>query len=293
MRGRIIKAVAGFYYTYAEDGEIYACKAKGIFRKEGIKPLVGDEVEMKVTDTKDMEGNVEAIHDRKNSLVRPAVANVDQVFVVFAVADPDPSLLLLDRFLVRMHRYRLPVVICFTKADLAPEKAEELCRIYRGSECRLIVASSRTGQGMQEIRSCLSGKTSVTAGPSGVGKSTIANALQREIQMETGEISRKLGRGRHTTRHVQLVPVSADTFLVDTPGFTSLYLPQMEEEELKDCFPEFYPYEGKCRFLGCRHVNEPDCAVRRAVESGQIEKERYDGYVMLQEELKEILSHRW
>ena len=293
MRGRIIKAVAGFYYTYAEDGQVYACKAKGIFRKEGIKPLVGDEVLMKVTDEKDMEGNVESILPRRNCLTRPAVATVDQVFVVFAAADPDPSLLLLDRFLVRMHSYGLPVVICFTKADLDPAKAEDLCRIYRDSRCRLIVSSSRTGQGMKEIRSCLAGKTSVTAGPSGVGKSTIANALQEEIRMETGEVSRKLGRGRHTTRHVQLVPVGPDTFLVDTPGFTSLYLPQMEEDELKKCIPEFYPYEGKCRFPGCRHVNEPSCAVRDAVVNGKIEKERYEGYLTLMEELKEILSHRW
>ena len=247
MQGKIIKGIAGFYYIYAEDDNVYECKAKGIFRKDKFKPLVGDNVEITVLDEEGKEGSVTAILPRKNSLIRPAVANVDQAFVIFAMEDPKPNFLLLDRFLIMMEQQQIPAVICFNKKDL----------------------------------------TTVVAGPSGVGKSSITNCMQGEIQMETGEISRKLKRGKHTTRHSQVIPVEKDTFLVDTPGFSSLYLTDMEEEELRDYFPEFLQYEPNCRFQGCRHIHEPDCAVKEALKMKKISSLRYEDYLALYEELKE------
>lgn len=288
MQGKIIKGIAGFYYVYAEDANTYACKAKGIFRKDGIKPLVGDNVEIQVLDDKDMEGNLIHILPRKNALIRPAVANVDQAFVIFAMEDPKPNFMLLDRFLIMMEREGVPAVVCFNKSDLAGQ--DELLRlrqIYEGCGYRVILSSAEKGEGMDEIREVLRGKTTVVAGPSGVGKSSITNRMQGEIRMETGEISRKLKRGRHTTRHSQVIPVGEHTFLVDTPGFSSLYLTDMEEQELKGYFPEFSRYEGECRFQECRHVHEPDCGVKAALERGELSALRYENYLGLYEELKE------
>ncbi|WP_373216053.1 ribosome small subunit-dependent GTPase A [Ruminococcus sp. 5_1_39BFAA] len=288
MRGKIIKGIAGFYYIYAENGETYECKAKGIFRKDNFKPLVGDDVEIAVLDEKEKEGSVTAILPRKNSLIRPAVANVDQAFVIFAMEDPKPNFLLLDRFLVMMEQQEIPVVVCFNKKDLASEQeSEKLARIYEGCGYRVVLSSTLKGEGLEEIREILRGKTTVVAGPSGVGKSSITNCMQGEIKMETGEISRKLKRGRHTTRHSQVIPVEKDTFLVDTPGFSSLYLFDMEEEELKGYFPEFRKYEDYCRFQGCRHIHEPDCGVKEALSRQEISSLRYEDYLELYQELKE------
>lgn len=288
MRGKIIKGIAGFYYIYAEDNEVYECKAKGIFRKDNKKPLVGDNVEITVLNEQEKEGSITAILPRKNSLIRPAVANVDQAFVIFAMENPKPNFMLLDRFLIMMEQEEIPAVICFNKKDLA--SSEDLAFLYDTySSCgyRVILSSTLSGEGMEEIRNILKGKTTVVAGPSGVGKSSITNAMQEEVHMETGEISKKLKRGRHTTRHSQVIPVSRDTYLVDTPGFSSLYLMNMEEQELKDYFPEFREYEGKCRFQGCRHIHEPQCAVKEALENKKISNLRYEDYVGLYEELKE------
>lgn len=288
MRGKIIKGIAGFYYIYAENEEVYECKAKGIFRKDNQKPLVGDNVEIEVLDEKEKEGSITAILPRKNSLIRPAVANVDQAFVIFAMENPKPNFMLLDRFLIMMEQEKVPVVICFNKKDLGTaEELEMLCETYRGCGYPVILSSTLSGEGMDEIRRCLKGKTTVVAGPSGVGKSSITNALQKDVFMETGEISRKLKRGKHTTRHSQVIPVDKDTCLVDTPGFSSLYLMNMEEQELKSYFPEFHEYEDKCRFQGCRHVHEPQCAVKEAVENHKISRLRYEDYLGLYEELKE------
>ena len=287
MRGRIIKGIAGFYYVYAENGVLYECKARGLFRRQGVKPLVGDEVLMEVTHEKDEEGNVTEILPRKNALIRPAVANVDQALVVFAFQDPEPNYLLLDRFLSMMRFQKVPVNICFSKADLAdPEQRERVFSLYRHSGAKVLAASAVTGEGVEEVKKFLTGYVTVVAGPSGVGKSSLANLLQQDIVMQTGEISRKLKRGKHTTRHSQLIPAGGSTFLVDTPGFTSLYLPAMTDEELKDTFPEFAPYEERCRFQGCRHLREPDCVVKEAVESGEIPLQRYENYLSLLEELK-------
>ena len=251
MQGKIIKGIAGFYYIYAEDDNIYECKAKGIFRKDNLKPLVGDNVEITVLDEEAKKGSVTTVLPRRNSLIRPAVANVDQAFVIFAMENPKPNFLLLDRFLIMMEQQGIPAVICFNKKDIGEEKElERLYKTYTGCGYQVILSSTFSGEGMEEIKKVLRGRTTVVAGPSGVGKSSITNCMQGEVQMETGEISKKLKRGKHTTRHSQVIPVEKDTFLVDTPGFSSLYLTDMEEDELRDYFPEFVKYEPNCRFQG-------------------------------------------
>lgn len=288
MQGKITKGIAGFYYVYAEDGEVYECKAKGIFRKDNRKPLVGDNVEIQVLDAQEKEGSISAILPRKNQLVRPAVANVDQAFVIFAVEDPKPNFMLLDRFLIMMEREQIPTVICFNKKDLeSGREGEEWKEIYEKCGYPVILSSTKNGEGVEAIRRALEGKTTVVAGPSGVGKSSVTNCVQSGVFMETGEISRKLKRGRHTTRHSQVIPVGRDTFLVDTPGFSSLYLTDMEEQELKSYFPEFAVYEPQCRFQECRHVKEPGCGIKEAVEAGRISRLRYGNYLGLYQELKE------
>lgn len=288
MQGKIIKGIAGFYYIYAEDGNVYECKAKGIFRKDNFKPLVGDNVEITVLNEEEKEGSVTSILPRRNSLIRPAVANVDQAFLIFAMENPKPNFLLLDRFLIMMEQREIPAVICFNKKDVGDkDEMEKLYEIYTGCGYRVVLSSTYEGEGMDEIREILNGKTTVVAGPSGVGKSSITNCMQGEVQMETGEISKKLKRGKHTTRHSQVIPVEKNTFLVDTPGFSSLYLTDMKEEELRDYFPEFVMYEPQCRFQGCMHIHEPGCAVKEALSEGKISQQRYDNYLALYEELKE------
>ena len=288
MQGKIIKGIAGFYYIYAEDGNVYECKAKGIFRKDNFKPLVGDNVEITVLNEEEKEGSVTSILPRRNSLIRPAVANVDQAFLIFDMENPKPNFLLLDRFLIMMKQQEIPAVICFNKKDVGEkEEMEKLYEIYTGCGYRVVLSSTYEGEGMDEIHEILKGKTTVVAGPSGVGKSSITNCMQGEVQMETGEISKKLKRGKHTTRHSQVIPVEKNTFLVDTPGFSSLYLTDMKEEELRDYFPEFVMYEPQCRFQGCMHIHEPGCAVKKALSEGKISQQRYDNYLALYEELKE------
>ena len=288
MQGKIIKGIAGFYYIYAEDGNIYECKAKGIFRKDNFKPLVGDNVEITVLNEEEKEGSVTSILPRRNSLIRPAVANVDQAFLIFAMENPKPNFLLLDRFLIMMEQQEIPAVICFNKKDVGDkDEMEKLYEIYTGCGYRVVLSSTYEGEGMDEIHEILKGKTTVVAGPSGVGKSSITNCMQGEVQMETGEISKKLKRGKHTTRHSQVIPVEKNTFLVDTPGFSSLYLTDMKEEELRDYFPEFVMYEPQCRFQGCMHIHEPGCAVKEALSEGKISQQRYNNYLALYEELKE------
>ena len=294
MQGKIIKGIGGFYYVHCTDGSVYECRAKGIFRKDHQKPLVGDDVEISVLDPVEKEGSVTRLLPRKNSLIRPAVANVDQAFVIFAAESPKPNFLLLDRFLIQMEREGIPSVICFNKTDLVSgTEKERLAEIYQKSGYRVVFASVREDIGTGEIRSLLVGKTTVVAGPSGVGKSSLTNLMQEEVQMETGEISRKLKRGRHTTRHSQIIPVAEHTYLVDTPGFTSLYLSEVGEQELKDFFQEFQPYEDQCRFLGCRHIHEPDCGVKAALERGEISRQRYEDYTAIYEELKEKEKRRY
>ncbi len=288
MQGKIIKGVGGFYYVHAQDDSIYECRAKGIFRKDKIKPLVGDNVEISVLDKEKKAGNVDAILPRRNVLIRPAAANVDQALVVFAVASPKPNLNLLDRFLISMEQQDIPVVICFNKTDLTNQ--EELLRLQKiydrcGSRVRFVSVEQQAG--IDELQEILEGKTTIVAGPSGVGKSSLTNVLQSEVQMEVGEVSRKIDRGKHTTRHTELIVLRHGTYFLDTPGFSSLYLQGIEYNELKDYFPEFVPYEPYCRFQGCMHLSEPDCAVKEALAKEEISQSRYDNYVLLAAELKD------
>ena len=287
MTGKIIKGISGFYYVYVEGAGLYECKAKGAFRKQKIKPLVGDNVEIAVIDEANKLGNVEKILPRKNELIRPAVSNIDMALVIFASAKPDPNFNLLDRFLCMMEYQKVPVTICFNKIDLVDqEKLKEYSGIYEPAGYNVIFTCTKTKEGLGSIRSLLEGKTTTVAGPSGVGKSSIINCLQSDITMETGTISEKIERGKHTTRHSEIIPVSHDTYIMDTPGFSSMDVPGFEKENLWTCYPEFVRYELYCRFIGCSHINEPDCGVKAAVEDGEISPVRYENYKLLYEELK-------
>ncbi|MFR5601943.1 MAG: ribosome small subunit-dependent GTPase A [Lachnospiraceae bacterium] len=288
MTGKIIKGIAGFYYVHDGQGKIYSCKAKGVFRNRKIKPLVGDNVRFTVLDEETAEGNVDEILERKNELIRPAVANVDQALVIFSVASPTPNFNLLDRFLVMMEAQQVPVLICFNKLDLTEDKEmERLQNIYESAGYPVYFTSTYEGNGIEQIRSLVHGKTTVLAGPSGVGKSSLTNLLHPDAGMETGSVSEKIQRGKHTTRHSQLFFVDEETYMMDTPGFSSMYIEDMAPEDLKHCFPEFAAYEDDCRFLGCVHMGEPVCGIKQAVQEEKISKSRYDNYRLLYQELKD------
>lgn len=287
MQGKIMKGIAGFYYVHVAGSGIYECKAKGVFRSQNIKPLVGDNVELSVLDEERKTGNIEKILPRKNELIRPAVANVDQALVIFAAAKPKPNFNLLDRFLITMMHQEVPVVICFNKQDIVSE--EELCLLketYESAGYQLHFTSALEQKGVDELRDILQGKTTTVAGPSGVGKSSLINILQPEAEMETGAISEKIERGKHTTRHSELFALDEESFIFDTPGFSSIFLPDFEKEDLKEYFPEFAEYEPYCRFQGCVHLQEPDCGVKEALEEKKISSIRYENYKLLYEELK-------
>lgn len=292
MQGKIIKGIAGFYYVHIIGAGVYECKAKGIFRKEKIKPLVGDNVEIDIISEEEKTGNINCILERKNELIRPAVANIDQAMVIFAAAKPKPNFNLLDRFLIMMEQQQVETVICFNKQDLATE--EELRKLeetYQKCGYHTLFTSATKEEGVDEVKKVLEGKTTTVAGPSGVGKSSLINLLQAEIEMETGNISEKIERGKHTTRHSQLIHIKDNTYIMDTPGFSSLYLMGFEKEELKEYFKEFKEYEPECRFLGCSHIHEPDCGVKQALEEGKISRIRYDDYVAMYEELKNVKKY--
>lgn len=287
LQGKIIKGIAGFYYVICEHNIIYECKAKGIFRKDKLKPLVGDNVEIDVISENDKTGNIVQILPRFNALIRPAVANIDMALVIFAIKKPNPNLNLLDRFLIMMEKQNIETVICFNKSDLAND--EELSYImdcYKNSGYKVICFSAKEQTGIEEIKKLMHNKTTTVAGPSGVGKSTFINSLLPEDAMETGEISDKIDRGKHTTRHSQLIAIDENTYIMDTPGFSSLFIDEMSYDELKDYYPEFVKYEDECRFTGCMHLREPDCAVKKALSDNLISKVRYENYELLVDELK-------
>lgn len=288
MKGKIIKGIGGFYYVNVKSDQLYECKAKGIFRNRNIKPLVGDDVDIEIIDRENAIGNIVSILPRYSELIRPAVANADQAVILFAVSSPKPNLNLLDRFLILMEKQNLNTVICFNKTDLAPkEETERLKEIYQSAGYSVFTTSIHNGEGLDTFKSIFEGKTTVLAGPSGVGKSSLMNILKPDAGCETGEVSEKIKRGKHTTRHSELIYIHGDTYVMDTPGFSSLYVSEMEEQELKLYFPEIYACNENCRFKGCVHINEPDCAVKEAVEKGQIKKERYLNYTRIYEEIKD------
>lgn len=288
MQGKIIRGIAGFYYVHVPGQGVLECKAKGVFRNRREKPLVGDNVEVELLDQDRRTGNVEAILPRRNALIRPAVANVDQAIVIFAVSYPKPNLNLLDRFLLMMRTQEIPVGICFNKMDtVQEEEVQDMIQQYRNSGVQVYQTSTYRQEGLDVLQEDLLEKTTVLAGPSGTGKSSVINAIFPDAQMETGQISEKIKRGKHTTRHSELFSLGGNTYLMDTPGFTSLSLPDLEKEELRDYYEEFIPYQDGCRFLGCVHVHEPDCAVKEALNQGKISRNRYDNYKQFFEELSQ------
>ena len=285
LQGRILRSISGFYDVQIESGLI-TCRARGILRKAGNSPLTGDLVEISVEKGK---GMVERILPRKNAFVRPAVANVDALVVFAANVNPVTEPFLIDRVAAIAGDQEVPVYLVVNKCDLDP--AIDLVRIYEHAGFPVIRTSAETGKGVEELRTLLAGKLTAFTGNSGVGKSSVLNRLAPGLALETGEVSEKLGRGRHTTRHVELYPLGENTYVADTPGFSSFDTDQMEmilKENLQYSFPDFGPYLGKCRFDDCSHRKEPDCAVRGAVEAGEIEPSRYDSYLRLYEKSSQI-----
>jgi len=289
-KGKIIKGVGGFYYIHLPDNRIFECKAKGVFRNQKIKPTVGDDVLIDIIDEQALTGNIVDILPRDNSLIRPMVSNVDQAVIIFALSDPKPNFNLLDRFLIMMDKELVKTVICFNKSDLvSDEEVKELKSIYESCGYEVLVTSTYLEDdmnGVAGLKSIIKGKTTVFAGPSGVGKSSLLNALNPNAKAQTGSVSEKIKRGKHTTRHSELIWVGEDTYIMDTPGFSSLFVDDMECEELRAYYGEFAKYEEKCKFIGCVHINEPICGVKAALEAGKISELRYDNYKQLYEELK-------
>jgi ribosome biogenesis GTPase len=283
MQGVITKGIAGFYYVRAD--KTYECKAKGIFRNQGIKPLVGANVLIDILD--DGKGNITKILPRENTLIRPEVANIDQVLLLASLKNPYTDQGFIDRLLVGIERMDLPAMLVFNKIDIATDGEPELFQqIYEHSGYPVLFISVKTGEGIDSLKGFIKGKTTALAGQSGVGKSSLINTLIPHANMETGEISVKSDRGKHTTRHTQLFEMDEKSFVLDTPGFSSFDIDGMHETELKDCYPEFSEY-GACEFRGCVHITEPGCRVKEALEQGSLPEQRYEGYITLFNRLKE------
>lgn len=281
MQGTIIKGIAGFYYVKTADGRLIECKARGKFRFDELTPMVGDLVEISITEGK---GVIDDLLPRKSKLTRPAVANITQALIVFAYKDPDINLELLNRFLVLCEYNDLKVTVCLNKSDLDKGQNDRIIDMVRSAGYDLISLNADKGVGIEMVKEKLKDNITVLCGPSGVGKSTILNAIAGRDLMETGDVSQKLGRGKHTTRHSELIEV-AEGFVVDTPGFSSLDIDFIKREELQYSFPEFGDFIGNCRFKGCIHHKEPDCAVKEAVEQGKINPFRYEFYIKMLEEI--------
>ncbi|MCM1272358.1 MAG: ribosome small subunit-dependent GTPase A [Clostridium sp.] len=292
MQGKIMKGVGGFYYVHLhndiDNDVVYECKARGVFRNQNIKPSVGDNVEIDIVDKETFTGNITAVCERSNVLIRPAVTNVDQAVIIFALTQPKPNFNLLDRFLIMMSNQDVDTVICLNKADISRDDMGTLAaRAYEAAGYQVIISSVYEKRGLDELWEVIHGKTTVLAGPSGVGKSSILNQLKPDAGAATGKISDKIKRGKHTTRHSELMCVDACTYIMDTPGFSSLYVENMAAEDLKNYYKEFDDYSTGCRFNGCLHIHEPECGVKSALQEGTLSRLRYENYVNLYNEIKD------
>ncbi|MBQ7265441.1 MAG: ribosome small subunit-dependent GTPase A [Firmicutes bacterium] len=285
-KGTIVKGIGGSYYVECEDA-LYDCKARGKFRKNALTPTVGDEAVLLVTDEKKKKAVIESIEERKNILLRPRVSNIDTAIITFAAKSPDINFDLLDRFLIDGIKRNIPeVFICINKCDIGEKSLrEKIAKIYK-NVCKVFFVSTYTDEGIEDLKKAIKGKKVVFAGPSGVGKSSIINKIAPHLQRQTGEISKKIERGKHTTRQVELIYLGDDTFVADSPGFTSFSLEGMGEKELEKYFPEFKEFLGKCYFGDCLHLSEPGCEVKENV-GGIISEERYERYKKICEELRQ------
>lgn len=296
VRGKIIKGIASFYYVKAND-TIYECSARGIFRNKGISPLIGDDVEILIKDNDSLRGgyktaSIDTILPRKNKMVRPPVANVDQAIIVISANHPKPNLDLLDRLLILVQEQGIDACICINKVD-TDQDAEYLAikEVYEAIGYTVLASSATEGIGIDALKDFLRDKTSFLAGNSGVGKSTLINAVDPSLSLEIGGLSEKIQRGKHTTRHVELMPLEIGGYVLDTPGFGSVSIDHLEAEDLRHYYSEFSEYEGTCRFNGCSHIHEPGCSVKTAVEQGIINTRRHSSYIALYNQLKDI--RRW
>lgn len=281
MKGKIYKGIGGFYYVKDTDGTVIECKARGKFRKENIVPMIGDDVEVEVKNSK---GSITDIYPRKNKLIRPAVANIDLVVVVAAAKSPDPNTALIDKMLVNAEINGIEAVVCINKSDLSDCNA--ILEVYKQAGYKTLCVSAQTGEGIQELFDCIKGRTAAFAGVSGVGKSSLLTLITGS-ELQTGAISEKISRGRHTTRHVELFEMNCGGYVLDTPGFSSIETEDITASELWECFPEMRDIAGECRFRGCVHIGEPDCAVKEKLANGTIAESRYESYKDLYELLKE------
>lgn len=285
LNGKILKGIGGFYYIETADA-VYECKARGVFRKQKITPLVGDDVT--ITIRSNGENTIDSIHPRKNFLVRPPVANIEQLFILSAACNPSPNLFLIDKMTAIAINKGIEPIIVFTKSDLMD--LSELEKIYKNAGFKTVCVSSVAKDGIDTVKEWISGKVSAFTGNSGVGKSTLLNSICEGLNLDTGEISEKLGRGRHTTRAVELYKV-CDGYVADTPGFSSFDIEKNESVALEDiqyCFPEFQPYLGKCKFVSCSHTVDKGCAVLEALSDGKIEKTRHESYKAMYSDAKEL-----
>ncbi|MFE6167187.1 ribosome small subunit-dependent GTPase A [Viridibacillus arvi] len=288
-KGQIRKALSGFYYVHS-DGELIQCRGRGVFRNRGISPLVGDFVDFVVEG--DNDGTITAVHERHNELVRPPVSNIDQAILVFSAKEPAFNTILLDKFLVALESFHIHPIICLTKTDLLTSEEndgiQQYIKDYQEIGYEVIQTYKGDPEILVKIQQVLEGKTTVLAGQSGVGKSTLLNTIMPSLELKTGVISEALGRGKHTTRHVELIPL-AGGLIADTPGFSSFDFDTLEKEELTSCFPELQRISEDCKFRGCLHLKEPKCAVKAAVENKDIKQYRYDHYLQF---LQEIIDRK-